>query len=162
MNINTEDARAFFFEFMQNGYAGMQEPENILCFPEDRGTKRHSYGNLSLWYGIDEWQSSNQSNGSSGTTRLYYKKSLVWVMHYMGSYRDDSITCLKHALGRAYGQGLWLGGRGPEVCEHGKWIYQNNCIENEFARFSGRETIANRELAKVVGEHRYFGGLLIQ
>jgi len=162
VNLDLTEARAFFFEFMLNGYAGKRKPENILRFPEDRGTKRHTYGNLSSWYGIDEWRSANQGNGSSGTTSLYYKRSLIWEMHYIGHYQDESIDCLKHALSTAYRKNLWLGGRGPKESTFDKWVYQNHCTENDFARFSGRETITDRNLAKIVGEHRYFGGLLIQ
>ncbi len=156
------ELRNFFFEFMLAGYASGRTPETVIRFPGDYGTKRHSYGNLAGWYGIDEWRTTKFHDGSAGTTSLYHKGHLVWEMHYFGHYPEACLSFLKSALLACYQSSIWEGGRGPERFEDDVWRYQNMVnYDRDLTRFSGREFILNRATLQEAGEHRYFGGSLL-
>lgn len=155
----------FFFEAMREGYA--LSSARKVSIPDLPGSKAIPYerDNLAL---VDLWFSTPSSNGSHGMTIIRYVGHPVWVMHYGGWYDEKAIPFLKQTLFLNYSGNIFLGGRGPKFLEKADRTmqYSNQVEINSFAKFYGHEYIVSGSIktgvpeGELLGEHRYFGGLM--
>jgi hypothetical protein len=156
-----EMLRAFFFEAMQKGYAVSPPKTPIVGLPGSKSI-RYERGDLVL---VDFWFATPFSNESHGMTVISSADRPMWAMHYGGFYYPEVIPFLKKALGSAYSENLFLGGRGPrEYRGEGPYesflTYKNLPERDDFFDFRGQEQVWN-ERHKLVGRHHYFGGLML-
>lgn len=155
-----KEAQAFFFEAMVRGYADpVHKP---IPVPEKPGFKQFIYRNGDDWRLVDEWATNPDSNFSFGTTTIWYKERVVWMMQYSGRYPKEVIPFLKKVLERSYKDHQWHGGRGlEENFECDGLIYRNDISGlRGFDRFRGCENIWNNN-GKWQGRHEYHGMALI-
>lgn len=158
-------AQATFFALMMCGYGSGTKPK----------ARRHldlglfaKYFRIVLpdgWHGVDEWRESTLlGHYSSGSTLIYFKKVLVWEMHYSGWYLPEAIPTLKLALRQNYEASIWNGGRGPIYYPNDPCGYGNYPVgDGSFGRFSGTEYITMADslgYPKTLGKHNYSGGFL--
>lgn len=159
------EVQEVFFEAMRKGYAFSSSKVAIAGLP---GSKSIPFriGEFSL---LDYYFVAPGSNHSYGTTVIWVAEKPVWIMHYGGWYQKDVIPFLKRALMRNYSENIFLGGRGPERLEGEDHTlqYLNKVERNEFANFKGYEYIISTseqtgvKPGQKMGEHHYFGGLMI-
>lgn len=150
-----EEAQAYFFEAMIEGYASGIAP---TPHPSLRGWSQiiHQQGLFRL---ADEWCKIG------GRTLIYDNKVPIWVMRYRGNYPDSVTPLLKQALFTSYNANRFNGCRGPRKFANLEHIYVNNHF-GDFAEFSGQEQILDGSLSvddlrRVIGEHTYWGGMLV-
>ncbi|MBI2003669.1 MAG: hypothetical protein HYS78_01695 [Parcubacteria group bacterium] len=160
VQVDAQTAEQFFFEAMKGGWAMPVPKSHIPALP---GSKSIPFriGEYTL---LDYYFVAPGSDSSYGTTVIWVTERPFWVMHYGGWYKKEAIPFLKAALRQAYSQNQFVGGRGPNSYhEKGHPFWYRNHIENfanSFARFHGFEDVVNTENDEVLGEHRFFGGLL--
>lgn len=157
--------REFFFESMQRGYIFSPPKVPIDGLPGSKGI-RYEQGDLLF---VDFWFVNPSSEFSYGMTVISCAGRPVWAMHYGGWYSARVIPFLKRALARNYDQGIFQGGRGPRNLEGEDHTlqYLNKVEQDGFADFRGCERIiaaseqTGAPFGSVLGEHRYFGGLMV-
>ena len=82
-------------------------------------------------------------------------------MSYAGEYKDDAISFLKSAIGQAYKDDMFFGGRGPREYKNGHLLYRNFINQGDFDSFNGREEIRNTKTGEFLGFHEYWGMSLL-
>lgn len=153
-----KEAQAFFFEAMLRGYA--DEAQKPIPVPGKPGFKQFIY-RKGDWRIVDEWATNPDSDVSFGTTTIWYKGQVVWMMQYFGKYGEGAIPLLKEALKAAYIQKVWYGGRGPFEYKSGSLSYTNNTWAGTFEFFQGKEYISDLDQNRRLGWHEYHGMALI-
>lgn len=156
--------REFFFESMRRGYAFSAPSTPIPGLPGSRSI-RYERGDLVL---VDCWFEAQVLGASHGMTVILRAGRPMWAMHYGGWYHYRVLPFLKRALGLNYDSDIFLGGRGPARLEGEDHTLQYiNRVEcSFFSDFRGHEQIittsqgAGFPPGTVLGEHRYFGGLM--
>ncbi|MEK7600687.1 MAG: DUF5680 domain-containing protein [Patescibacteria group bacterium] len=157
--------REFFFECMRRGYVFSPPPIPMVGLPGSKSI-RYEQGDLLF---VDFWLTTPSSKESHGMTLISRAGRPVWAMHYGGWYDKRVIPFLKRALARNYDDHVFEGGRGPRNLEGADHTLQYlNKVEQEgFADFRGHEQIiatshqTGAPVGTVLGEHRYFGGLMV-
>ena len=161
IQVDAQTIEQFFFEAMKSGWA-MPVPK--VPIPSLPGSKSIPFriGEYSL---LDYYFVAPGSDSSYGTTVIWIANRPVWVMHYGGWYKKEVIPFLKAALRMAYSQNQFIGGRGPQRYKncHYPFLYCNDVgwIQCTFENFHGLEYVLDQTQIQRLGEHRYFGGLLI-
>jgi len=149
-----ENIKKFFFEAMVEGWVADGEKFTIPQLPGYKAIE-HCDGDFHL---VDCYCKNPEYHGSSGFTTIYWKNNPVWVMHYGGDYiNDKAVDFLKYALSWAYKRKRFCGGRGPSSLCAATMIYINTAEQNDFTKFSGRETIHDAETGQLYGHHIYQG-----
>ncbi len=155
---NVQDS---FFDAMMAGYAGAaQEKEK----PDLPGLKVIEWTNeyCGSWRVLDSYLVSSLGQYSGGTTTIWYNDTPIWMMQYMGYYREEAIPCLKAALRANYERKEFNGGRGPQVFRQDGLIYLNTTTSNNFyGDAHGEEKIVSEDGRTTLGEHRYHSTYLI-
>jgi len=152
-------AKAFFFQAMREGYA--KEGQTKETPPEIPGCKVITFaqGDFRL---EDRYFVAGYSDKSYGTTTIWYRDEVVWMMQYFGKYEEEAIPFLKEALMAAYEIDQFAGGRGPEEYRRGTLSYVNTVQLSQFERFEGKEEIWDlAQHGKARGWHEYHGMALI-
>jgi hypothetical protein len=156
--FNTDDVREFeeaFLLAMAAGYA-FDAPARLEAAT---GAKLIEYSTNG--YVVEDRWWNGQDGYSHGTTLLRGNDRVLWGMSYCGPYATATVPCLKLALREQYGQGKFLGGRGPRSFTAGEYIYRNMPDGlGLFPKFSGFETVSRVGGARPDGSYRYMGGLL--
>lgn len=149
--------QAFFFRGMLHGWPSGRGKTDV---PDMPGYKKHEHveGDFHI---RDQYTRDEESGKSEGSTRIWYRRRVVWSMHYSGRYEKRAIPLLKSALRRAYEHGHFNGGRGPKLFGSSGLIYSNIEIWWKFDKFSGHESIIDNEQNTILGSHAYNGQLLI-
>lgn len=157
-------AQEFFFEGMLHGWpSGVGKVE----IPDMPGYKKLEYplsGDIKGFHLRDVYTRNEDSGKSEGSTKIWHKGRIIWSMHYEGHYEKKALNFLKSALRRAYEGRLFHGGRGPKFFSDQTYpglVYTNVETWWEFGTFSGYESIVDNENTRVLGSHKYTGGLLI-
>ena len=158
-----ERAEEFFFKGMLNGYLSDKKPDD--------------HPTLFLWkqliYTDGEFTLDDSWHDRGGYTKILLEETVIWVMKYEGWYSTETgvIPLLKAALRKAYTQGEFNGGRGPEELSHHNLTYQNRWVGRNrgkrrgFEKFRGAEGIYDFRRdpeEQCFGLHKYSGMLLIQ
>jgi hypothetical protein len=142
---------------MLSGYAGDGSGSTIAKASD-------GYKNIELvredFKVVDRYCKTAYSDGSAGTTTIFFKNAPVWWMSYAGYYPEKVIPFLKTALAKEYEDNRFAGGRGPRLCVAGGFIYQN-FYSGSFTHFKGREEIHEHENGGLIGFHEYFGMALL-
>jgi hypothetical protein len=152
-----ERAQKFFFKGMLAGYASGTETSPHPTLP---GWKQFICTD-NIFTLIDSWCDK------SGYTQILYMGTLIWVMHYEGTYtkEDGVIQLLKAALHDAYSNGNFMGGRGPKTFTlDGLKKYINTWRGFGFRKFAGEELIFDPRRPRGeqrFGQHAYSGMLLV-
>jgi hypothetical protein len=157
--LNIEQIQAFFFKAMLQGWASGAIEDTVLV----DGVARYQAipfreGELSL---LDCYSVNPSSLKSAGTTTIWYQDTPVWFMSYGGHYEEAAIPCLKHALLAAYGEHLFLGGRGLRSFHEGPLVYSNGNVSTDFTWFNGRESVVDTVNNVSLGNHQYWGMSLL-
>lgn len=155
--MDIEKIQAFFFNAMLHGWASGAEAGEVIDMPGYEAIPFRE-GDLSL---LDCYCMNPSSGKSAGTTTIWYQDTPVWFMSYGGHYEEAAILCLKHALLKAYQEGLFLGGRGVNSFQEGSLSYNNEAHAPNFVTFSGREAVFDVQANISLGYHQYWGMSLI-
>lgn len=152
--VTQQDLIQFFCRAMLVGYAGGNEPTPDTTEP-GIGWKYHDYyeGKLAL---RDKWLARPGSDFSTGYTTIYLESVPVWYTSYSGWYRASAIAFLRAAMTQNYEQGVFLGGRGPDMFTQHPLAYRNSS-RGEFSDFHGIESVWNIETQCLLGKHWYRG-----
>lgn len=153
-----KETKSFFFRAMREGYA--KEGQVKVTPPDFPGCKVITFeeGDFKL---EDRYFVTGYSNKSYGTTTIWYKGQIVWMMQYLGEYKEDAIPFLKEVLIAAYTIDQFVGGRGPMDYRRGTLSYVNTGAGG-FERFEGKEEIWDMaQHGKSLGWHEYHGMALI-
>ncbi len=168
--VSVDEVREFFFAAKMHGWAAGAPKMPVMDMP---GFKRIIYvdGPFSM---IDQYcvvpiadqidparYGAVGSPRSSGTTTIWFEDTPVWQMSYMGQYTPEASALVKRALLAAYGEKLFLGGRGPEDFEGDGMGYSNLVEHNDFEEFRGHERVSKKFMSNIEGYHAYMGMMLI-
>lgn len=143
-------AEAFFYEAMIKGYV----TNDSILEGQYSGSRKIDIEKGS-WRLVDEYIVTKAGPGSGGTTIIWYGHIPVWMMQYLGWYKENAIPCLKAAIASNYQKLKFEGGRGPQFFVHHGVHYVNHLVQNDFFDHAyGREDvyIPNGEH---LGFHRY-------
>lgn len=156
LRSNTKPIEATFFRAMLEGYvsnkASLRDPTLPWAWT-------HLYYDKP-WHVIDTWEKTKWTNQTGGVIRIYFEETPVWMMQYFGAYRPEVIEFLKMALFENYRSCVFHGGRGPARYSHENLEYINIVADgSSFQNFHGQESVYRDD--KLLGEHRYHGGLMI-
>lgn len=160
VQVDVQTVKRFFFEAMKSGWA-MPVPKSPI--PSLPGSKSIPF-RIGEYQLLDYYFIAPGSDSSYGTTVIWVAERPVWVMHYGGWYKKEAIPLLKAALRETYLQNQFVGGRGPREYreENSPLLYRNHIeADNSFTAFHGFENVVDTEYGSILGEHRYFGGLMI-
>jgi len=150
--------QSFFFKAMIEGWAKNSPKMSITDMP---GYKAIPFEDGDF-YLLDRYCVNPHSQRSTGTTTIWFRNEPVWVMNYGGYYTKGATAFLKNALGKAYQEHHFVGGRGPRVYKDGlAYLYINQARINEFEKFEGREEIFAGVDNVPLGFHEYWGMSLI-
>lgn len=167
MKASVAEIKRVFFAAMMQGYA-VDGPKETL--PDGSKQYRHTDGHLEV---IDRYW-VNEGGFNWGQTLITFQGQPVWLMQYWGQYDKAVIPFLKTVLRENYEQGIFLGGRGPQIKEgeiDGDLFSYYNDVDieeyaDDFTRFSGEEEVFLHDKkgrgAVSIGWHRYHGGLLFK
>lgn len=165
--IAPEYVQEFFLDAMRHGWASGQVSFHSVQ-SANRVKKSWNYTNPNFpdFSLVEAYSVFESSRMSFGRKIINYNGAPIWYMHYGGWYKEKVIPFLKEALLSAYNNNQFHGGRGRSGYYnndgqfHG-FLYRNNIVSNNFGNFSGREFITDEFGRGILGEHHYFGGLLI-
>lgn len=159
VQVDSQAVEQFFFQAMKSGWATPVPKSPIPGLP---GSKSIPFRRDDFTL-IDYYFVASGSNASYGSTVIWVANRPVWVMHYGGWYKKEVIPFLKAALREAYSQNQFFGGRGPQRYTNNEYLflYCNKWIEGYFGNFHGLEYVLDEHRNQRLGEHRYFGGLMI-
>ena len=144
----------FFFEAMQNGYAGGGKKTRVLDMP---GFWEIEF-NRGDWRCVDRWGGPENSLFSAGTTTIWHEDVPVWFMTYGGWYDSRAIEILKVALRGNYIEKIFAGCRGPRSLKMlGCSLVYTNQFRGTFANFSGQESVTHLLTNQPLGHHNYAG-----
>jgi len=159
IDVNNEnvlkEAQRNFFLAMLAGWVGGMKGEPV---PDKPGFKRTDYRNYDFRV-VDEYGKGRFSDGSTGTTTIWYFDEPVWVMTYGGQYREEELPFLKSALVEAYRKGEFYGCRGDAHADNA--LIYINTFRGSFENFEGEESILRRRGSLSLGFHWYRGMSLL-
>lgn len=161
VQVDAQAVEQLFFEAMKSGWA---TPAPKVTIPDLPGSKSIPFRRDDFTL-IDYYFVAPGSDSSYGSTIIWVANRPVWVMHYGGWYKKEAIPFLKAALRETYSQNLFIGGRGPKEYQEKDtpFLYRNHTMDftSYFTDFHGSEDVVNTKTNKIVGVHRFFGGLMI-
>ena len=156
-----EEAEQVYLRFMAQGWASGAEPLEL----DGRPGFMFKQGAFTFF---DQWEVNQDSGRSAGTTSIYYRGQLIWIMFYGGYYSSEASKLVKQALLKAYQDCRFIGGRGPtcfvhEELSHLEYFNQIDLSFKGFICFSGRERVIDRSQPSnpEIGFHKYMGITLI-
>lgn len=159
VTVTPEQAQTVFLRLMAKGWAAGEKPATHPEFP-GRKFLRGVDGDFLL---IDTWtQHEPECDASSGSTTLLFQRVPIWVMQYGGWYGVEGSALVQRALARNYENGVFNGGRGPDIYRSGSLVYENTVLKPDFTDFTGQERVLDGNSRTFHGQHQYFGQWLLR
>jgi len=161
MNIDVKALREFYFEAMLEMFLGDAPRVDV---PEKPGYRRIEY-RRDEYRMVDEYlKTLGTSSHSSGQAVIWQGDTAVWTMAITGRFEREALPVIKKALRKAFTARQFIGGRGPQHFNDGRYSYENHFELWDFKEFNGRESVYQHgqfENKRWLGSQMYQGRILV-